>query len=408
MRAYERLIQYTKFETASDDTSSAHPSTVEQSLFGNVLVKEMQGLGMKDAFMDENGYVFGTLEANIEGWTGTVIGLIAHMDVVRDVPFSNVKTRIVENYDGGRIILNSEKNITLRPEEFEFMKNYIGMDLLVTDGNTLLGADDKAGIAEILTMAETLSQHPEIRHGRIKIAFTPDEEIGRGADLFDVEKFGADFAYTLDGSAFGEVEYETFNAASADVFITGVSIHTGYAKNKMVNASLLTMEFNAMLPERERPEHTENYEGFYHLDKIDSIVDHAKMHYLLRDHDSIKLEERKTVMIQTAAALNRKYGDNTVRIEIKDSYSNMIEQIKPHWHLIDAACEAVLESGGVPVSKPVRGGTDGSRLSFMGLPCPNLGTGSHNHHGKTEFACIQSMDKCVEMLIRLIGKYADQ
>ncbi len=405
MRAYERLIKYTKYETASDEMSTTHPSTQEQLVFGNSLVEEMKGLGIADAAMDENGYIFGTIEANIENWSGSVIGFIAHMDVVNHVPFSDIKTKIIENYDGSEIILNAEKNAKLNPAEFDFMRNYIGKDLLVTDGNTLLGADDKAGIAEILTMAETLHQHPEIKHGTIKIGFTPDEEIGKGADLFDVKRFGADFAYTVDGAAYNEVEYETFNAAAADVFLQGVSIHTGDAKDKLVNASLLAMEYHALLPERERPEFTEHYEGFYHLDRLEGIVDNAKMHYILRDHDLNKLKEKKTVMQAAAAKLNEKYGPDTVRLEIKDTYYNMADQIKPHWHLIDSAYEAIREMGGTPLSKPVRGGTDGSRLSFMGLPCPNLGTGSHNHHGKTEFACIQAMDQCVELLLKLVEKY---
>jgi tripeptide aminopeptidase len=330
------------------------------------------------------------------------------MDVVSSVPYSDIKTKIIEKYDGSEITLNAEKNVKLDPVEFAYMKDYIGMDLLVTDGNTLLGADDKAGIAEILTMAETLYQHPEIKHGTIKIGFTPDEEIGKGADLFDVKRFGADFAYTVDGAAYNEVEYETFNAAAADVFLNGFSIHTGDAKDKLVNASLLAMEFHALLPEKERPEHTEEYEGFYHLDRLEGIVDNAKMHYILRDHDLNKLNEKKTVMNAIAAKLNEKYGPNTVRVEIKDSYYNMAEQIKPHWHLIDSAYEAIRELGGTPLSRPIRGGTDGSRLSFMGLPCPNLGTGSHNHHGKTEFACTQAMDQCVELLVKLVEKHANK
>ncbi len=406
MRAYERLINYTKFETGSDEMSSTHPSTPEQLVFGKALVEEMKSLGIADAAMDENGYIFGTIEANIENWSGTVIGFVAHMDVVNHVPFSGIKTRIIENFDGSEIILNAEKNVKINPAEFDFMKNYIGKDLLVTDGNTLLGADDKAGVAEILTMAETLCQHPEIKHGTIKIGFTPDEEIGKGADLFDVKRFGADFAYTVDGAAYNEVEFETFNAAAADVLINGVSIHTGDAKDKLVNASLLAMEFHALLPEKERPEYTENYEGFYHLDRLEGIVDNAKMHYILRDHDLNKLNEKKAVMNAAAAKLNEKYGQDTVRVEIKDTYYNMAEKIKPHWHLIESAYEAIRELGGTPLSRPVRGGTDGSRLSFMGLPCPNLGTGSHNHHGKTEFACIQAMDQCVELLVKLVQKYA--
>lgn len=408
MRAYERLINYAKFETGSDSESTTHPSTPQQLVFGQALVEEMKSLGIKDAAMDENGYVFGTIKANIENWSGTVIGFIAHMDVVDEVSFSNIKTRIIENYDGSEVMINKENNVRLDPKELPFLKDYQGMDLLVTDGTTLLGADDKAGIAEILTMAEELYKHPEIKHGMIKIGFTPDEEIGKGADLFDVKKFGADFAYTVDGSAFGEVEYENFNAASATVYFQGVSTHTGYAKDKLMNAPLLAMEFQSMLPVKERPEHTENYEGFYHLDDMEGSVDKAKLHYLLRDHDLSKLAERKAVINDIAQKLNKKYGDNTVRVEITDTYYNMIEQIKPHWHLIDTAYEAIRELGGTPVSEPVRGGTDGSRLSFMGLPCPNLGTGSHNHHGKSEFACIQSMDKCVELLIKIASKYASR
>jgi tripeptide aminopeptidase len=406
MRAYERLIKYTTFATGSKESSDTHPSTPEQLTFGSALVEEMKNLGIKDASMDEHGYVFGTIKANIENWSGNVIGFLAHMDVVDSVPFHNIKTRIVENYDGSRIILNQENHVILDPKEYEVLNDYIGKDLLVTDGNTLLGADDKAGIAEILTMAEELYLHPEIPHGTIKIGFTPDEEIGQGADLFDVAKFGADFAYTVDGAAFGEVEYETFNAASADVFLQGISIHTGSAKDKLVNASLLAMDFNSMLPEQERPEHTEQYEGFYHLDYMTGAVDNAKMHYILRDHDRTKLEARKAVMKETAEKFNAKYGENTARVELKDSYYNMTERIKPHWHLIDNAYEAVKQLGGTPISAPVRGGTDGSRLSFMGLPCPNLGTGSHNHHGKTEFACLQAMDQCVQLLILLAQKYA--
>ncbi len=408
MRAYERLINYTKYATASDELSSTHPSSPEQLVFGKALVEEMKSLGIADAAMDENGYIFGTIEANIENWSGSVIGFIAHMDVVSSVPYSDIKTRVIENYDGCEVILNSEKNVKINPDEFDFMKNYVGMDLLVTDGNTLLGADDKAGIAEILTMAETLYKHPEIKHGTIKIGFTPDEEIGKGADLFDVKSFGADYAYTVDGASFNEVEYESFNAASADVLINGFSIHTGDAKDKLVNASLLAMEFHALLPEKERPEYTENYEGFYHLDRMEGIVDTAKLHYILRDHDLNKLNTKKEVMIAAATKLNEKYGQDTVKVEIRDSYYNMADQIKPHWHLIEAAYEAIRELGATPISRPIRGGTDGSRLSYMGLPCPNLGTGSHNHHGKTEFACIQAMDQCVELLLKLVEKYSSR
>jgi tripeptide aminopeptidase len=330
------------------------------------------------------------------------------MDVVRDVPYENIKPRVVQNYDGGDILLNADKKIVLSPREFDTLKKYVGCDLVVTDGTTLLGADDKAGLAEILTMAEKLQQNPEIKHGTIKIGFTPDEEIGRGADLFDVKRFGADYAYTVDGASFGEVEYETFNAASAKITIEGVNIHPGSAKDKMKNSMLIAMEFNSMLPENERPEHTEQYEGFFHLNYMEGNVDQTVFDYIIRDHDLDKLNERKALIEQITKKLNEKYGKDTVTLEMRDQYYNMAEKIKPHWHLIDTAYEAVKEVGGIPCSEPVRGGTDGSRLSFMGLPCPNLGTGSHNHHGKMEYACVQAMDQCVELLIKIAEKYGQK
>ena len=407
MKAYERLIRYAGYETASDSSSPTCPSTPSQLEFGKTLVEEMKRIGIQDAGMDENGYVFGTIKANTKEWKGTVIGFIAHMDVVRDVPYQGVKARVVRNYDGSPILLSKEKNIFLSPEEFDSLNGYKGCDLVVTDGTTLLGADDKAGIAEIMTMAEILCSHPDIRHGTIKIGFTPDEEIGRGADAFDVKRFGAHFAYTVDGGAFGEVEYETFHAASADIRITGKNIHPGTAKGKMKNANLIAMEFNALLPAEEVPEKTEGDEGFYHLTHMEGTVEEAKLGYILRDHDASKLERKKETVRKAAEKLNGKYGQGTVSVESKDSYRNMAEQIKPHWHLIETAYEAVREAGGDPVSLPVRGGTDGSKLSFMGLPCPNLGTGSHNHHGKSEYACVQAMDRCVSALIRIAEKYCD-
>ncbi len=406
MRAYERLINYTKYETGSVSGNESCPSSPEQLVFADALAKEMKEIGIEDVMVDKNGYVFGTIQSNIENWKGTVIGFLAHMDVVRDVPFQNVKTRIVKNYGGEDIILNKEQKIVLSPTEYDSLNSYIGCDLVVTDGTTLLGADDKCGIAEILTMAEHLYQNPEIKHGTIKIGFTPDEEIGRGADLFDVKLFGADYAYTVDGAAFGEVEYETFNAASALITINGVNIHPGSAKDKMKNALQIAIEFNQMLPELERPEHTQDYEGFYHLDQLEGNVEKAEMRYLLRDHDKDKLEEKKEKIISITSILNQKFGANTVITKVRDSYYNMSEQIKPHWHLIDNAYEAIKELGVNPVSLPVRGGTDGSRLSFMGLPCPNLGTGSHNHHGKKEYACVQAMDQSVSLLIKIAEKYA--
>lgn len=408
MRAYERLIKYTKYETASLSGSNTCPSTPSQLEFGKALVEEMKQIGIKDASMDENGYVFGTIESNIENWSGPVIGFISHMDVVRDAPYQNIKARVVQNYDGGDIVLNEEKNIILSPKEYDTLNQYVGCDLVVTDGTTLLGADDKAGVAEILTMAEKLYQNPDIKHGTIKIGFTPDEEIGRGADLFDVKRFGADFAYTVDGAAFGEVEYETFNAASAKVTIKGFSIHTGSAKDKLVNSLLIAMEFNSMLPEKERPEHTEKYEGFFHLNYMEGTVEQTVLDYIIRDHDLNQLEQRKSLIEEIAKKLNSKYGEGTVTLEMRDQYYNMAEKIKPHWHLIETAYEAVKELGGTPHSEPVRGGTDGSRLSFMGLPCPNLGTGSHNHHGTMEYACVQAMDQCVELLIKIAEKYGQK
>jgi len=408
MKAYERLLKYTKFEAASDGTSDTCPSTPEQLDFGRALVQEMLDLGITDATMDENGYVFGTIEANIEDWKGPVIGFIAHMDVVRDVPFQNIKARIVENYDGGDIVLNPEEEIILSPEEYPALRNYVGKDLIVTDGTTLLGADNRAGIAEILTMAEVLLTNPSIKHGTIKIGFTPDEEIGRGANRFDVERFGADYAYTVDGGGFGEVEYETFNAATAHITIKGENIHPGTAKNRMKNASLVAMEFNRLLPACERPEHTEGYEGFYHLIDLKGSVEKATLTYIIRDHDAEKFQAKKDNLKRVARWLNESCGEGTVAYEIVDSYSNMAPQIKPHWHLIETAYEAVREVGGNPHSIPVRGGTDGARLSFMGLPCPNLGTGSHNHHSKLEYACVQAMDDCVAALVRIAEKYGER
>lgn len=406
MRAYERLIQYTKYPTASDENSPSCPSTPAQLVFAQALVEEMKTLGVVDARVDEHGYVYGTIPENIKDWQGAVIGFIAHMDVVDVVPYENIQPRVVKNYQGEDIVLNKEQGILLSPSVFPELKRYQGCDLLVTDGTTLLGADDKAGIADILTMAEYFQKNPEVPHGRIQIAFTPDEEIGRGADLFDVKGFGADYAYTIDGGAFGEVEYETFNAASAKITITGKSIHPGSAKNQMVNAARIAIELDRLLPEAERPEHTENREGFFHLNEIEGAEEKAIMKYILRDHDAAKLEEKKRVLAGAVDFLNVKYGEGTVEADIQDNYRNMIEQIKPHWHLIEIACEEVKALGGTPVSVPVRGGTDGCRLSFMGLPCPNLGTGGHNGHGRLEYACVQEMDQTVELLIRIAGRYA--
>ena len=328
------------------------------------------------------------------------------MDVVDEVPFENIRPRVITDYDGDEILLNEALGIVMSPADYPSLKNKVGKTLVVTDGTTLLGADDKAGIAEILTMAEILRDDPSIRHGEIKIGFTPDEEIGRGADLFDVKRFGADFAYTADGGGFGEVEYETFNAASLKVTVHGLSTHPGAAKGVMKNASLIAMEYASLLPEGERPEKTADYEGFFHLTSMRGQTEAASLDYILRDHDAAILERRKNDARRAAEEINRRYGAGTVEIEIRDSYRNMAEMVRPHWHLIETAYDAVREAGGTPTSVPVRGGTDGSRLSYMGLPCPNLSTGGYNGHGRMEYACAEEMDNCVKVLIKIAQKYA--
>ncbi len=403
MRAYERLLEYVKRPTASDEKIPDCPSTLAQMDFARALAGELRLLGAEDALADSHGYVYGTIPGNIPGWKGYTIGFIAHMDVVREAPFENIRPRIIENYDGGIVVL--ENGLTTDPAEFPELARYKGQTLIVTDGSTILGADDKAGAAEIMTMAEYLRDRPEIKHGDIKIAFTPDEEIGRSAELFDVAGFGADFAYTVDGAGFGEVEYETFNAASAKITVRGLSIHPGYAKNRMKNACAIAMEYHSLLPAAETPEHTEGYEGFYHLTDISGHTEECEMNYILRDHDMDKLQAKKRLMESAGEFINAKYGPGTLEIKIQDSYRNMAEKVLPHAHLLENAGEAARELGTEPVSRPVRGGTDGSHLSFMGLPCPNLGTGSHLHHGRREFACVEAMDKCVMQLVKIAERY---
>ena len=405
MKAYERLIGYSAFPTASDGGNPTCPSTPSQLEFARALADELTALGLSGVTLDENGYLFAYIPPTPGCEAAPAIGFLAHLDVVSDVEYRSVKPRVIA-YEGGDITLNAEKDIVMRVADFPFLADYVGRHLVVTDGNTLLGADDKAGIAEIVTMCESMLNDKTIRHGKICVGFTPDEEIGRGPDHFSVERFGAKYAYTCDGGAFGEVEYETFNAASLNVTIHGINIHPGEAKNRMVNASLVAAEFIAMLPELERPEHTELYEGFYHLTAMEGTVENARLRFILRDHDAAKLEGRKDYVRRVAEELNRRYGGGTVTIEIRDTYRNLREAIEPHFHLVENAYKAVREQGGTPVSPPVRGGTDGSRLSFMGLPCPNLGTGSHNHHGRTEFACVEAMDDCVEVLLKLASYYA--
>ncbi len=401
MRAYERLIKYTTFPTGSDENNEKCPSTEEQRAFAEYLVSELKALGVDSARVDEHGYVYAKIPANSEAVNGKKIGFIAHMDTISDVEYRNVKPRVVENYDGRDIVLNEEKGIVM-----PCLAEYEGCSLVVTDGTTILGADDKAGIAEIMTAVERLMTDNTILHGDVSIAFTPDEEIGRGADLFDIEGFGADFAYTVDGANHGQIEYENFNAINAKVTVNGKSVHPGEAKyGGMKNANSIALEFDSMLPKNERPEYTEGYEGFYHLMEIKSDVEKAEMRYILRDHDTTGIKIKRAMFEKTAEFLNTKYGKNTVNLELCDSYENMAERIKPHMHLIENAAKAIEMAGGVVDISPIRGGTDGARLSQMGLPCPNLGTGSSNHHGRFEYAVVEEMDKCVETIISIIKTY---
>ena len=406
MRAYERLLRYAAYPTASHEDRGKTPSTDEQLELAQVLVAELKALGLSNASMDQNGYVMATLPANQPHWRGEKIGFIAHMDVSDDVPCCPIHARLVENYDGKDVMLNEAEQIVLSPNEYPAMKQYIGKTLIVTDGKTLLGADDKAGVAEIMTMLEWFRRHPDVSHGTIQIAFTPDEEIGEGADHFDVARFGADFAFTVDGGAAGEVEYQNFNAASCKVCIVGKSTHTGDAKDSMINACTVAVEYDHLLPSNERPQHTAGYEGFYHLSDISGAVEKAELRYLLRDHDAAILESRKRMCEQAAATLNQKYGDGTVTVTISDSYQNMEPIILKHPELIEIAKKATRSVGLLPITQPVRGGTDGARLSYMGLPCPNLGTGSHNPHSRFEFACAEAMDSVTEILVHIARAYA--
>ena len=397
MRAYERLLNYVQFNTASHEESQTCPSTPGQLELGRSLVEEMRLMGISNARIDENGYVYGEIPANAEGFP--TIGLIAHMDTVDCVPALPMHARIVENYDGGAVQL--EGGDVLDPADYPELKHRAGKDLIVTDGRTLLGADDKAGVAEIMTACEQLLSQ-NLPHGEVRIAFTPDEEIGRGADRFDVAGFGADFAYTVDGDELGGIEYENFNAASAQLTFHGRSVHPGSAKNKLVNAALLAMEFDSLLPPQERPEHTEGYEGFYHLCGVKGETELAESVYIIRDHDRARFEARKKTIERIAAYMNEKYGAGTVECNVRDSYYNMREVIEPRMDIIRRAEAAYRAVGVEPFEKPIRGGTDGSRLSFMGLPCPNLATGGMNYHGRFECIAVQDMDVMAEMLVALL------
>lgn len=405
MTVLERFLNYVVVETTSDPYAESFPSTKSQLDFGHTLMEEMKELGLTDVTQDEYGYVFGTIPSTIPDYKGKILGLIAHMDTAPAASGKNIKPRVIKNYDGAEIVLNAEKKIVMKPEDFPSLKQYVGQDLVVTDGLTLLGGDDKAGVAEIMTAAEYLINHPEIPHGPIRVGFTPDEEVGQGADYFDVKKFGADFAYTVDGGECGELEYENFNAASVFVDFTGLSIHPGSAKNKMINALLLAMEFQGMMPEAQKPEHTEGREGFIHLESLEGSVEHASGEYIVRDHDFDLFKKKKEYMQRAADYMNVKYGEGTVSLRMEDSYYNMRQQIEPHYFLIENVLKVYEKLDIEPKIQPIRGGTDGSRLSFMGLPCPNLGTGGHNFHGHFEYVCVQSMEKCVQVLIELVKTF---
>ena len=393
----ERFLRYVGFDTTSDEFSETCPSTSKQKVLGQALVEEMLSMGIADARMDENGYVYGTVPGDPNLPT---IGLIAHMDTAPDASGANIRAKVIL-YEGGDILLNGEKGIYLREADYESLKRNKGKHLIVTDGTTLLGADDKAGVAEILTAAQTLLIEGGV-HATLKIGFTPDEEIGRGADRFDVAHFGADYAYTADGGTIGELEYENFNAASAKVTVHGLNIHPGSAKNKMVNSQYIAMEFQSLLPQAQKPEYTENYEGFIHLTDMKGEVEESVLRYIVRDHDKTLFEEKKQLMTATAEYLNRKYGDGTVELELKDSYYNMREKIEPHMEIVDRAKRAMAAVGMEPRTVPVRGGTDGARLSYEGLLCPNLCTGGENYHGRFEYIPVEDMEKCVAMLVALL------
>lgn len=398
----ERFLEYVKLNTKSDETTRVTPSTKGQLVLAEILCNELKELGLKDARISEHGYVYATLEKNCNRNLPS-IGFIAHMDTAPDYSGENVNPQIIENYDGEDIKLND--SVVLSPKFSPELKQYIGQRLITTDGTTLLGADDKAGLAEIMTAVEYLINHPEIEHGDIKVGFTPDEEIGEGADHFDVEGFGADFAYTMDGGRIGELEFENFNAAGVKVKITGVNVHPGYAKNKMLSSIMVANEFINSLPLDEVPEKTEKYEGFYHLSDINATVENTTLSYIIRDFFKDTFEERKNKLREIEKQLNEKYGEGTVIVEIKDQYKNMKEKIEPLMHIVENAKEAMIEANVTPIIRPIRGGTDGARLSFMGLPTPNIFAGGENFHGKYEYVPIESMEKAVEVIVNIVKRY---
>ena len=402
-----RFVSYVTVDTESDPTSESTPSTAKQWDLANALVEELKSIGMEEVSIDENAYVMATLPSN-SAKKLPIIGFISHFDTSPDFTGANVKPQIIENYDGNDIILDKEQNIVLSPTYFEDLLLYKGQTLITTDGNTLLGADDKAGITEIISAMEYLINHPEIEHGTIKVGFTPDEEIGRGAHKFDVKKFGADWAYTMDGSQVGELEYENFNAAGAIVTVKGKIVHPGYAKGKMINSMYIATEFINSLPQLETPEHTEGREGFFHLHNMIGAVEETKLQYIIRDHDRSHFEARKNVINKLAEDLNTQYGRDVISIEIKDQYFNMREKIEPVMHIVDIAEKAMIEANIKPLVKPIRGGTDGSQLSYMGLPCPNIFAGGHNFHGRYEYVPVESMQKAIEVIVNIAQLVARQ
>lgn len=400
MTVIERFLKYVTFDTQSDESTGVTPSTPKQMVFAQYLKTELEELGLKDISLDENGYLFATLPSNVNHEV-PVVGFIAHMDTSPDMSGENVKPRIVEKYDGKDIPLCAEENIILSPANFPELLDHVGEDLIVTDGHTLLGADDKAGIAEIVGAVAYLIAHPEIKHGDIRIGFNPDEEIGLGAHKFDVEKFGAKWAYTMDGGEVGELEFENFNAAAAKIRVKGRNVHPGYAKNKMINSLLVANEYASLLPANETPGTTEGYEGFYHLIGMEGEVENTVLSYIVRDHDREKFEARKQALLNYAAQLNEKYGEGTVTVELKDQYYNMRQQVEPLMYIIDIALAAMQEAGVTPKVKAIRGGTDGAQLSFKGLPCPNIFAGGLNFHGRYEFVPVQSIEKAMNVVVKI-------
>jgi tripeptide aminopeptidase len=403
----ERFVKYVTIDTESDPNNPAFPSTENQWDLAHVLVEDLKVIGMQDISLDENCYIMATLPSNVSH-NVPIIGFVSHMDTSPDFTGKNVKPQITENYQGTDIILNKEKNIILSPDYFEDLLQYKGQTIITTDGTTLLGADDKAGITEIVTAMEYLIQHPEIKHGTVRICFTPDEEVGKGAHLFDVEKFGAEWAYTMDGSQIGELEYENFNAASAVVTITGKIVHPGYAIGKMINSMQIANEFMSLLPEAEVPEKTTDYQGFFHLHALNGTVEKTVLEYIIRDHDLELFAKRKNVLQNIADKLNKRAGQNLIEITIKDQYFNMKEKIVPVMHIVDLVEETMIDLGITPLIKPIRGGTDGSQLSFKGLPCPNIFAGGHNFHGRFEYVPAESMVKAAEVIVGIAAKIAQK